>query len=120
MNNKLGTYLKNIRTERGFSLSDVGEKIDVSPSYIFRLEKGERKNPSISIISKLCNFYNLDLSSVLKLAGIEENPLNKEIHSKFDLLQELKLHEKVYINNKEYNSNDIINILSSLTSLKTA
>lgn len=118
MSSKLGTYLKKIRMSRCLSLSEVGEYIGVSPSYIFRLENGERKNPSISVISKICNYYNLNLSDVLRISGIEGYEI--EDSKDFDLIKELKTHDKVVINDKEYLASDIINILTSLASLKTA
>ena len=38
-----GERLKEIRLQKDYSLYDVGEKVDVSHSYIDLIEKGKRK-----------------------------------------------------------------------------
>ena len=119
MKNNLGSYLKRVRTDKCLSLSEVGRYVGVSASYIFRLESGERSNPSMSVLSRICTFFDIDLKTVLKIAGIECYE-SDENSSELDIIKQLKFYEKVIINDKEYMSSDIINILTSLASLKTA
>lgn len=68
-NNKLGEYLKSIRVARGLSLKDVEAQIELSASYINRLENGNRSNPSIDALNRLSNFYGVSPEDVMKLAG---------------------------------------------------
>ena len=70
-NNKLGEYLKTIRQARGLSLKDVEAEIQLSASYINRLENGNRSNPSIDVLDRLSNFYGVSPEDVMKLAGFK-------------------------------------------------
>ncbi|WP_234124870.1 helix-turn-helix domain-containing protein [Clostridium hydrogenum] len=68
MENELGKYLKNIRKTLKLSLKDVEEKTQISASYIYRLEKGERCNPSAFTLKTLSDFYGANQYHMLKLA----------------------------------------------------
>ncbi|MFJ8528292.1 helix-turn-helix domain-containing protein [Bacillus sp. NPDC094106] len=70
LGNDLGKFLKMEREKKGLSLEKVGKAIEVSASYLHRLENGSRKNPSITILEKLCAFFTLDPQKVLEMAGL--------------------------------------------------
>lgn len=45
--------MKQIRKERGITLTSVSEKTGISVGYLSHLENGTRKNPSIEIMDKI-------------------------------------------------------------------
>ena len=51
-----GERLKEIRLQKDYSLYDVGEKVDVSHSYIDLIEKGKRK-ASKKVMDKLLKVF---------------------------------------------------------------
>lgn len=53
------TLLKQERVKRGLTLSQVGIAIDCSPSYIHRLEAGDRGTPSYKIVKDIINYFDL-------------------------------------------------------------
>lgn len=70
-NSNLGEYLKSIRKSRGLSLKDVEKEIELSASYINRLENGNRSNPSMDSLDRLSTFYGISPEKVMKLAGYD-------------------------------------------------
>lgn len=49
----VGMRLKHFREKKGYSLYDAGKLAKVSPSYLHRIETGERKAPSYPILETL-------------------------------------------------------------------
>lgn len=49
----LGIALKMLRERRTFSLREVTQLSDIDHAYVYRLEIGEKTNPSIDIVEKL-------------------------------------------------------------------
>lgn len=78
-NNKLGAYLKEVRNNRGLSLRDVASQIDISASYINRIEKGERKQISTSMLAKLSDYYKIPVLELYKIAGIDTEVQSQSI-----------------------------------------
>lgn len=52
----LGTYLKELRKQRGLTQKEVAEGCNISRDYVSRLELGERKNPSLKVFERLFEF----------------------------------------------------------------
>ncbi len=53
--------LKEWRVMRDFTLRMVEEKTGVSNCYLSQLETGKVKNPSFTVVVKLCNLYQVKL-----------------------------------------------------------
>lgn len=70
-----GSLIKHLREEKGYSLKEMEELTGVSASYIHRIEKGERKAPSLKIIEKLAEVLDQDVYDLLEVAhsGSEED-----------------------------------------------
>ncbi len=68
---KLGTYLKQLREGAGLSIREVARKSELTPSYLFKIEKGDSFSTlSIHTILKLSKFYNIPVGALLKEAGL--------------------------------------------------
>jgi len=65
------TWLKSARTQRKFTLQHLGELTGISPSYIHRIERNERKAPSIPIAEKLAIALGYDPKTILSMLGQE-------------------------------------------------
>lgn len=52
-NSGLGTALRILRERRTLSLRELGQLSDVDHAYIHRLEKGNKKSPSLETLTKL-------------------------------------------------------------------
>ena len=49
----LGTWLKDLRDRRGFSLRELADRSGVDHAYIYRLETGTKEAPSDMVVDKL-------------------------------------------------------------------
>lgn len=56
--------MKQIRKEKGITLTYMSEKTGISIGYLCHLEKGTRKNPSIEIMDKIAKVLEKSVSDV--------------------------------------------------------
>jgi transcriptional regulator with XRE-family HTH domain len=68
-----GSYIRHLRERLGYSLKEVDELTGISASYINRIEQGQRKAPSYPILEKLAEAYKVDVTELLKIAGINSD-----------------------------------------------
>lgn len=94
-----GEYLRSIRerrqtTDARYSLRKVAERIDVEPSYLSKVERGEVAPPSEATIVRLAEDLGEDPDALLAMAGKVSSDLQEIIRRRpklfADLLRELK------------------------------
>lgn len=110
IDSKFGPLLRELRKKKGFSLAELQEKTGISASYINRMENGERKTPSISIIETLANALQVDKNRLISAANDSVRE-NKTV----DIFELLKLNN-ITINGKTITDKDkdfFINIITS-------
>lgn len=56
--------MKQIRKEKGITLTDLSTITQISIGYLSHLEKGTRKNPSIEIMDKISKALDKSVSDV--------------------------------------------------------
>jgi len=61
----IGTYLKQLRIDRGLTLNDVAGKVDMSSSFLSQIEN-MKISPSLESLVKLCQFYSINLSDFFR------------------------------------------------------
>jgi len=64
-----GEYLKKLRLKRGLTLKKLAELSGISPSYLSRIERGERNVPHPRLFQKLAPALNLTPRQLLAAAG---------------------------------------------------
>lgn len=85
---KFGLKIKNIRSDKGYSLRQVSNqsKIDdmpaISPSYWSLVERGERNIPKISTLKRMAKGLRIDESDILNLAGLSETSTSPSSQAK--------------------------------------
>lgn len=77
VNENFGSMLKYLRENQGYSLQDLQNITGISPSYINRLENGQRACPSYPIIEKLSKALNADVMEMLEIAELSTQ--NKDV-----------------------------------------
>ena len=68
--NNFGALIKRLREGNGYTLNALAEITGMSASYINRMEHGERKAPSVPVITKLAEALNVSTEELLEVAGI--------------------------------------------------
>jgi transcriptional regulator with XRE-family HTH domain len=66
--NGFGDYLKCMRENKGLRLKDVAERSGISVSYLNRLERNERFNPSIPLLTKLVKSLDISILDLLQIS----------------------------------------------------
>lgn len=59
-NNKI----KIIRKQNGITLDELSKLTGISSGYLCHLEKGSRKNPSLSVMEKISKALNRDITEI--------------------------------------------------------
>ncbi len=80
---QIGIIFKLYRLRKGLSQFQVGNEVDLAKDYIGIIERG-KTNPTIEIISKLCDFLEIDLLVLFK--KLDDKEL-QEIEKEIDNLQ---------------------------------
>ncbi|UOQ49617.1 helix-turn-helix transcriptional regulator [Gracilibacillus caseinilyticus] len=70
ISSKFAVAIREKRKQLGLSLEEVSEQSpsSPSPSYISRLERYERRNPTFSLMVDLANCLGMDLNSLFRLS----------------------------------------------------
>ncbi|MEX0739819.1 MAG: helix-turn-helix transcriptional regulator [Pseudohongiella sp.] len=76
----LGVCLKELRMKKNASLQDVATVVEVSKSHIWELERGDTKNPSMDLLTRLANYYGVSVD-YLVTAGQSEIGESPEIRT---------------------------------------
>jgi len=61
MDNRIGRRIRELRKKRGYTLRELGEKLNFDHSYLSKVENG-RKIPSIELLQQMADFFNVDIS----------------------------------------------------------
>jgi DNA-binding Xre family transcriptional regulator len=51
-------------TENGITLTDLAEMAEVSTEYLSRLNTGKNKNPTLKIMNKICEVFDVSLDEL--------------------------------------------------------
>jgi len=80
----VGTTLKSLREERGYTVRQLAEKAQVQSSHLSNIENGKR-SPGLDVIDRICNALGASITQVLVKTDME-----KELElSKRKLLKDL-------------------------------
>lgn len=85
--------LRDLRTQRGYSQSELATKLNLSKSTISMLEVGSRK-PSIEVMQQIADFFNVDLDYLLgkdTVSGYYLEPQAAELAKEVYEREELRL-----------------------------
>lgn len=70
--NNFGITLKELRQSRGLTQEHLARILDITPSAITMYESGAR-NPSIKILIKLSNFFNVSIDELINILPHHNN-----------------------------------------------
>ena len=82
--------LTELRAKRKISLQNLANEIGVSKTHIWQLEKGVTEAPSLEIVKKLADFFNVSIQSLVGENPESENadPMAVAMFRKFGELDE--------------------------------
>ena len=62
-----GKNIRKIREEKGYGINELSRISGVNASYISALERDEKKNPSVEILTKLANSLEVNINEIMKV-----------------------------------------------------
>ncbi|MFC0301153.1 helix-turn-helix domain-containing protein [Virgibacillus soli] len=65
---EFGRYIKEKRSKRGFTLSQVADRLEISINYVSQMERGVRKVTDDLVVS-FAELYNVDLDELFWMSG---------------------------------------------------
>jgi transcriptional regulator with XRE-family HTH domain len=83
-----GKTIYQIRKSKGYSLSQLAERVGISKSYLSNIEREIKKNPSIHVMGKIALALDMDLNELLRYG--EEQAKEQQLEKEWlDFLNEL-------------------------------
>lgn len=78
----LSVRLKSLRRRHGYSLTDLVDLAEVSRGHLWDLESRPSSNPTLNVLLKLGEVYNLSVSELIgEACGEAISPLQRAIES---------------------------------------
>ena len=71
----LGEIIKERRESFNYSQREIARKLKIDNSGLAKIEKGERKKPSVIILTKISLLLKIDLTFLMKKAGYDEEEI---------------------------------------------
>lgn len=92
--NTFGDLVKRERSKQEISLAKLAEQMggEINPSYINRLEKGEKENPGFRVVLGLCKALNLNISEVFQSFGFGSLVTHSDQNNEFSIEDLIRLH----------------------------
>ena len=75
----IGSRMREDRKKAGYTIRELADKMDISPTHLNRIEKGERLMDSIEKLILFCSICHVPIEDYLVLCGmsIEEDPIRR-------------------------------------------
>lgn len=100
MKDNIGIKINKLRTEKGMTLEDLALKIGTDKSYIWSIENGRIKNPSLDTMSKLADILDTTTDYLLnEVNGIPEKATIIERNTLYRNYSKLEQKDKETIKN---------------------
>ncbi len=71
----IGKRVKQLRTERGLSLTELAEKAGVAKSYLSTIERDIQSNPSIHFLEKISEVLHVPIETFLHTPKVTSSEL---------------------------------------------
>jgi XRE family transcriptional regulator, master regulator for biofilm formation len=87
----IGKNIYDIRKRKGFTLSELAERANISKSYLSNIERSLNKNPSINVLEKVATVLGVDLEALLIGTTLEKERPDQEVIELASELMEIGL-----------------------------
>lgn len=99
---RLAEYLRSARTERGWSLRQLGAQADVDYTWIGHLEKGDFEVPDPRNLARVAYALGLNIADIYMEAGYPAQPalpsVRPYLRAKYGMPEEAAAEVERYIN----------------------
>lgn len=111
---KIGSFLKELRKEKGLTQKELAEQLNVSNRSVSRWETGSTL-PDISILIELAEYYEVDMKEIMDGERKSES-MNEEVKDVMDKVVEYTSAEKEIIlkTTKQYSEIAVIALFTGM------
>jgi len=81
----IGARLKELRVRKNKSLQELADAVGASKAHIWEIERGGSKNPSMDLLTKLAEYFDVSVSYL-----VGEQPSSEEQEELIVLYRDLK------------------------------
>lgn len=81
----IGARLKELRVKKNKSLQELADAVGASKAHIWEIERGGSKNPSMDLLTKLAEYFDVSVSYL-----VGEQPPSEEQEELIVLYRDLK------------------------------
>ncbi|WP_028551850.1 helix-turn-helix domain-containing protein [Paenibacillus sp. UNC451MF] len=74
----IGRRVKQLRMEKGLTLTELAEKAGVAKSYLSSIERDIQSNPSIQFLEKICAVLDVPIESFLQNKTTQHLEMDEE------------------------------------------
>jgi transcriptional regulator with XRE-family HTH domain len=89
---QLGSYIRELRKQRGCSVRRLADEAGVAPTWLFRVEEGDYLSPAPDRLQRLAEAFAVDFEDLYALAGYDRPErlpsFGPYLRSKYDDLPE--------------------------------
>lgn len=104
----VGELIKSKREEKGYTLSEFAQRIEISAGYLSQIENGRKTNPKLDIVQRIIHELEIDIEMLLGIETSEDNYLSR-------IPSLLKLTLAKERNLKTLSDPDVLRKINSLT-----
>ena len=116
-----GIIGKNMAADRkaaGYTIRELAEKMDISPTHLNRMEKGERLMDSVAKLIIFCDVCRVPIEKYLTLCGMRISEKDTPIRRAFPAIENEEQENAIdafakMITSKKLTSEDITQILNT-------
>jgi transcriptional regulator with XRE-family HTH domain len=80
----IGDKIKDLRAKKRESLQQVGDAVGVSKAHIWDLERGSSANPSLELLKKLANHFQVTVAYLADDLEVPENAAPLQFFREFN------------------------------------
>lgn len=91
----LGEFIKKRRSDIDMSRNQLATKAGISHTEVYRIETGERKQPSLKVLCAIADALNMPQEELLKVAGYAPSDDTSAVERVFPGLKTQKQRETV-------------------------
>ena len=92
---KVGDMIREDRKTAGYTIRELAEKIEISPTHLNRMEKGDRPLDSTKTLVRICDVCHVPVERYLVMFGMRLSEMNTPIRRAFPAIKTTEQEEAI-------------------------
>ena len=104
---KVGGMIREDRKAAGYTIRELAEKIEISPTHLNRMEKGDRPLDSTKTLVRICDVCHVPVERYLVMFGMRLSEMNTPVRRAFPAVESPQQEEAITTFAKLITSKDL-------------